>query len=124
MRFVFLMFGGAGFLLVALAGWSASRTPELVLRDAAVGCLVAAVVGRWFWSVLQHAVAQTAAARRAVADAAAAAEAEANKGKADARLASAQAALSPKPATAASASPAPGARRPTPPPASTVAAAR
>lgn len=77
MRFIFIISGFAGFVLVALAGASAERAPELVLRDAALGCLFAAMLGRWFWRVVQNAVAQTAAARRAAAEAAAHAEADA-----------------------------------------------
>ena len=84
MRFVFIFSGFTGFLLVALTGFLAERAPDVVLRDAALGCLIAALLGRWFWRVLQNAVAQTAALRRAAAEAAA--EAETAKARPDQRL--------------------------------------
>lgn len=73
MKFVFLSGGLAGFLLAAAAGYHAGRAPDRVLFDAALGCLLGAVLFRWFWSVLlrgfreayltrQRAAASTAAA--------------------------------------------------------------
>ncbi len=109
MRFVFLTFGFLGFALVALAGFSAHRAPDLVLRDAAIGCVVAALLGRWFWRVLQNAAIQTANARRAAAEAAA--EAEAAQNRKDVRTAAVAA------ANAAAATP-----RPSGPPAAPTAA--
>jgi len=79
MRFAFLCFGAVGFALVAITGYSADRPIDLVLRDAAVACLVTALVGRWFWRVLDSAFAETVAARRAAAAAAAEAEEAAAK---------------------------------------------
>lgn len=75
MRFAFLVSGVAGFLLVAVTGLSAGRALDLVLRDAALACLAAALVGRWFWRGLDRAFAQVLAARRAEAEAAEAAPA-------------------------------------------------
>ncbi|MFA6286563.1 MAG: hypothetical protein WC661_04195 [Opitutaceae bacterium] len=69
MRFAFLISGILGFALVAIAGYSADRQSDLVLRDAAVACLVTGITGRWFWSVLDRAFAETMTARRAAADA-------------------------------------------------------
>lgn len=74
MRYVFLFSGACGFLLVAAVGFSAERSFDLVLRDAAIGCLVSALVGRWFWSVMDSAFAATVAVRRAAAEAEAATE--------------------------------------------------
>ncbi len=92
--------GAVGFAAVTFAGVSAGRLPELVLRDAALACLATAVVGRWFWGVLDRAFAETVAARRAAAEAAeAAAEA-------------AEAAKKKDKATASSAPAGPGAARP------------
>ncbi len=71
MKFAVLAFGALGFAVVAVAGFSAHRQPDLILRDAALGCLVTAIVGRWFWRVLDRAFAETVAARRAAAQAAA-----------------------------------------------------
>lgn len=65
MRFVFLACGFLGFALVAIGGFTADRAADLVLRDAALGCLAAALLGRWFWTVLVRALEQTVAARRA-----------------------------------------------------------
>ena len=64
MRFVILLFGAAGFSLVVLTGFLAGRPADLVLRDAALGCLASAFVGRWFWRVVRGAFAETLAARR------------------------------------------------------------
>lgn len=103
MRFAFLISGIFGFFLVAALGFSAERAPDLVLRDAAIGCLVAAIVGRWFWRGLDKAFAQALAVRRA--------EEEAAEAAAEAREAAAAAAAktsklaSPLP-TSAAASPA------------------
>ncbi|MBP7141308.1 MAG: hypothetical protein KBA71_05330 [Opitutaceae bacterium] len=52
MKFVFLTGGFAGFALTAAAGFLADRAPDLVLRDAAIGCLAGALLFRWFWSVV------------------------------------------------------------------------
>jgi hypothetical protein len=93
MRFVFILSGFTGFLLVALTGFLADRAPDAVLRDAALGCLIAALLGRWFWRNLQNAVAQTAALRRATAEAAA--EAEAAKTRPETRPGAAGASLTP-----------------------------
>ena len=105
MRFIFIISGFTGFALVALTGFLAERAPDVVLRDAALGCLIAALLGRWFWRVVQNAVAQTAALRRVAADAAA--EAEAAKARPEPRAGSAAPSLPsasvarPSPATAA-----------------------
>lgn len=64
MRFVFFMGGFVGFTLAGLTGFSAGRAAALVLRDAAFGCLVGALLFRWFWSVVVKAVAETRERRR------------------------------------------------------------
>lgn len=74
MRYVFLFSGVSGFVLVAAVGYFAERPFDLVLRDAALACLGSALVGRWFWSVLDGAFAATLEVRRAAAEAAQAAE--------------------------------------------------
>jgi hypothetical protein len=120
MRFVFIASGFVGFTLVALAGFSADRAADLILRDAAIGCVAGALIGRWFWTVVQNAVAQTAAERRKAAEAAAEAEAEAAKAqragktKMDTRVPGASGSPVPAPAppaTAGSRSPAPAGAR-------------
>jgi hypothetical protein len=74
MRYVFLFSGVCGFVLVAAVGYYAERPFDLVLRDAALACLGSALVGRWFWRVLDRAFAATMDARRAATDAAHATE--------------------------------------------------
>ena len=69
MRFAFLLSGAFGFLLVLAVGLASDRALDLVLRDAALGCLATAWLGRWFWRRLDHAFALTLAARRASAEA-------------------------------------------------------
>jgi len=83
MKFVFLAGGFAGFLLTLLTGFLAGRAPDLVLRDAAFGCLAGALLFRWFWSVFVKALTEAVALKRAAAEAAAAAaEAASAPGKA------------------------------------------
>ena len=64
MKFLVLLFGACGFGLVCVTGLAADRQPDLVLRDAALGCLGLALVGRWFAGRIEEAFAQTLAARR------------------------------------------------------------
>ena len=52
MKFAFLVGGFTGFALVTVAGFTAGRAADLVLRDAALGCLAGALLFRWFWSVV------------------------------------------------------------------------
>ena len=73
MKFAFLISGALGFALATVAGFTADRAIDLVLRDAAVACLVTALAGRWFWQVLDRAFTDTVVARKAAAEAAAAA---------------------------------------------------
>ena len=73
MKFIFLAGGFAGFFLTMLTGFIAGRAPDLVLRDAAIGCLAGALLFRWFWSVFVQALTEAVVARRAATEAAAAA---------------------------------------------------
>lgn len=79
MRFMFLSGGFIGFVLVVITGFLADRALDLVLRDAAIGCLAGAFLFRWFWSIwvgaIVHAVQTKRAALAAEEDAAAAAKA-------------------------------------------------
>lgn len=52
MKALFLAGGAAGFLLCLAAGFSAGRGADVILRDAALGCLAGALLVRWFWMVL------------------------------------------------------------------------
>lgn len=78
MKSIFLAGGFAGFALALIAGITAGREPDLVLRDAAIACLVGAWVFRWFWSVVVKAMTEMVAARRAAAEAEAESQAAAN----------------------------------------------
>ncbi len=73
MKFVFLLGGIAGFLCAALAGYAADRTADRIFFDASIGCLVGALLFRWFWTVLVRGIRETILARHAAATAAAAA---------------------------------------------------
>ena len=79
MRFMFLSGGFIGFVIVALTGFLSDRALDLVLRDAAIGCLAGAFLFRWFWSVwigaIVHAVQAKRVALAAAEEAAAAAKA-------------------------------------------------
>lgn len=74
------MIGGfVGFSAVAASGLLAGRSGDRVLFDAAIGCLVGALLFRWFWSrmiaALGVAVQAKRAERRAAEEAQAAARA-------------------------------------------------
>lgn len=51
MKFVFLLGGFFGFALTATAGYLADRSAPNIVLDASIGCLVSALLFRWFWSV-------------------------------------------------------------------------
>jgi hypothetical protein len=78
MKSLFLAGGFAGFTLCALAGLVAGRAPDLILRDAAIGCLAGALLLRWFWRVLLGGFQDTLRARRRAAEDAAAAAQQTN----------------------------------------------
>ncbi len=71
MRYAFFLGGLIGFMLTALAGFLADRPGEIVFRDAAISCLVAAFLFRWFWSVVVKAFIEAAHLHRQQAAAAA-----------------------------------------------------
>ena len=81
MRSIFLLGGFIGFLVVAVSELQAGIPGDRILLDAAIGCLVGAVLFRWFWSALvkalTHAVKAKRAERAEAAEAAAAAKAAA-----------------------------------------------
>ncbi len=78
MKFVFLAGGVAGFICAALAGYLADRSGDRIFFDAAIGCLVGAMLFRWFWTVLVRGIRETILTRHAAATAAAAAAAPAH----------------------------------------------
>ena len=76
MRSIFLLGGFVGFSLVAVTGWLADRSFDLILRDSALGALACALLFRWFWNVWVKALVFTVETKRAAAEAEAAAAAK------------------------------------------------
>jgi hypothetical protein len=77
MKFVFLLGGFAGLLITGGASYAAHHQADRILFDAAVGCLVGALLFRWFWTVLVRGIREIILQRHAAATAAAAAAANA-----------------------------------------------
>jgi len=71
MKFVFLLGGLAGFLVGAGTDFFSGRSADRMLFDGAVGCLIGALLFRWFWTVLVRGVRETLLNRHAAATAAA-----------------------------------------------------
>jgi hypothetical protein len=69
MKFVFLLGGAGGFLTAAATDYLSDRTPDRILLDGAVGCLVGAFLFKWFWNVLLRGIHETYVARHQVAHA-------------------------------------------------------
>jgi hypothetical protein len=67
MKFVFLTGGLAGFTIAAAGSFWAGHEPDRILFDGAVGCLVGAILFRWFWTVLVRGIRETVLARNAAA---------------------------------------------------------
>jgi hypothetical protein len=65
MKFVFIAGGFVGFLFTATASYWAGHEPDRILFDGTVGCLVGALLFRWFWTVLVHGIRETLIARHA-----------------------------------------------------------
>ena len=72
MRVVFLFGGVLGFAVAAITGWLADRSSDRILLDAALGCLVGALLFRWFWTVLLRGLRETILIRQKAAAVAAA----------------------------------------------------
>ncbi|HLP03256.1 MAG TPA: hypothetical protein VK163_14620 [Opitutaceae bacterium] len=64
MRYAFFIGGFIGFTLTAATGFLSDRPGEIVFRDAAISCVVAAFLFRWFWSVVVKAFVEAAHQRR------------------------------------------------------------
>ena len=67
MKFVFILGGTTGFTIAASTGWYAGRTADRILVDGMIGCMVGAVLFRWFWNVLLKGVQDTYIARHRAA---------------------------------------------------------
>ena len=67
MKFVFLSGGLAGFVTAGAGSLWAGHQSDRVLFDAAVGCLVGALLFRWFWTVLVRGIRETILARNTAA---------------------------------------------------------
>ena len=59
MKFVFLLGGLAGFLTGAGTAFFSGRSADRLFFDGAVGCLIGALLFRWFWNVLVRGVQET-----------------------------------------------------------------
>jgi uncharacterized membrane protein YccC len=75
MRFVFLLGGLSGFAITGAASWYSDSGAGRIFFDAACGCLVGALLFRWFWTVLLGGLRETVHARHKAAQAAQAAQA-------------------------------------------------
>jgi len=71
MKFVFLVGGFSGLLVTGVASYASDHEPDRILFDGAVGCLIGALLFRWFWTVLLRGIRETILQRHAVATAAA-----------------------------------------------------
>ena len=71
MKFIFLVGGFSGLLVTGVASYLSDHEPDRVLFDGAVGCLIGALLFRWFWTVLLRGIRETILQRHAVATAAA-----------------------------------------------------
>ena len=67
MKFVFLIGGFAGLLVTGAASYASDHAADRILFDAAVGCLVGALLFRWFWTVLLRGIRETILQRHAAA---------------------------------------------------------
>ena len=79
MRFIFLLGGMVGFAVAGATSWHSESGPNRIFLDAACGCLVGALLFRWFWNVLLGGLRETVHARHKAAQAAQAAEAKSNR---------------------------------------------
>jgi len=67
MRFVFLLGGVLGFVVAGAVSWLSDSGPGRVFFDAALGCLVGALLFRWLWSVVLHGLRETFLVRQRAA---------------------------------------------------------
>lgn len=74
MRFIFMLGGLAGFAVAGATSWYSESGANRIFFDAACGCLVGALLFRWFWSVLLVGLRETVHARHKAVQAAQAAE--------------------------------------------------
>ena len=65
MKFVFLLGGLVGFLIGAGTDFFSDRSADRLLLDGSVGCLVGALLFRWFWTVLVSGLRETLLNRHA-----------------------------------------------------------
>ena len=65
MKFVFLLGGLAGFLTGAGTAFFSGLSADRLLLDGSVGCLIGALLFRWFWTVLVSGLRETLLNRHA-----------------------------------------------------------
>ncbi len=63
MKFVFLFGGLLGFSVALVTSWLLDHSADRVFLDASVGCLVGAVLFRWFWTIVLAGLRDTVVAR-------------------------------------------------------------
>lgn len=63
MKFVFLCGGLLGFVVGLVTSWLLDHAADRVFLDASVGCLVGAVLFRWFWTIVLAGLRDTVVAR-------------------------------------------------------------
>lgn len=71
MKYIFLAGGFTGFIAAGVTSFWVGHQPDRILFDAAVGCLVGALLFRWFWTVLVRGIRETILLRHAAATASA-----------------------------------------------------
>jgi hypothetical protein len=63
MKFVFLCGGLLGFVVGLSTSWLLDHAADRVFLDASVGCLVGAMLFRWFWTIVLAGLRDTVVAR-------------------------------------------------------------
>jgi hypothetical protein len=62
-KFVFLIGGLLGFTATLVTSWLLDHAHDRVFFDASVGCLVGAILFRWFWTIVLAGLRDTVVAR-------------------------------------------------------------
>ena len=67
MKFIFISGGLIGFLTAAVTDWYMDRGPDRIFFDGAAGCLIGALLLKWFWGVVIRGIRETYIAKQAAA---------------------------------------------------------
>jgi len=68
MKFIFITGGLIGFLTASVTDWLMDRGPDRIFFDGAAGCLIGALLLRWFWSVVIRGVRETYVAKQVASE--------------------------------------------------------